>query len=152
MRPEGDDKWGCGKWVTCGCGGCLLLILVGVAITLAVGGFAVNTMKKSDIYQGAIDRAKENPEVAQRLGEPIEAGFMVSGSISTTGPTGEADIAIPISGPEGRGTIYVVATKNAGQWQYSVLEVAFEGSEDRVDLLAGSLPKQLEEYEPAVDV
>ncbi len=152
MRPDSDSSWGCGKWVTCGCGGCLLLVLLGVGAMLAVGGFAVNTMKQSDIYQGAIDRAKENPEVVQRLGEPIEAGYMVSGTISTTGPAGEAEIAIPISGPNGKGTLFVVATKSAGQWHYSVLEVAFADSEERIDLLDGSTPKQLEEYEPAVDV
>ena len=51
------------------------------------------------------------------------------------GPSGSADLAIPISGPNGAGTIYVKAKKVAGIWEYSILEVAIERAGERINLL-----------------
>jgi hypothetical protein len=57
------------------------------------------------------------------------------GSISTSGPSGEANLAIPISGPNGEGTLFVEAEKTAGKWTYSTLVLELEDSNQRIDLL-----------------
>jgi hypothetical protein len=44
---------------------------------------------------------------------------------------------VPIAGPKGQAKIYVTAHKAAGAWNYSVMEVAIEGSNERINLLAG---------------
>ena len=44
-----------------------------------------------------------------------------------------------ISGPKGKGTIYVVAKKSAGEWSYSRMEVEVEGQPGRIDLLRPSV-------------
>ena len=62
---------------------------------------------------------------------------MVGGSLSTSGPSGEANLSIPLSGPKGSATLYVVAKKAAGKWDYSTLEVVPQGGGDRIDLVAG---------------
>lgn len=58
------------------------------------------------------------------------------------GPSGHADLSIPIYGPNGKGIIYVVADKNAGVWRFETLQVEIDGQPKRIDLL-------LEEDQPS---
>jgi len=81
-----------------------------------------------------ISRAKSDERVVAALGTPISEGMFTSGKTNVNGPSGEADIAIPISGPKGKATIYAVATKSAGTWTFSKLAVQVEGSSDMIDL------------------
>ena len=118
--------WGVGKCIGCGCGGCLLAVVALVAFVSAVGGLAFFGMKKAEPYQEALRRAQENPAVIAVLGEPVEEGFLMSGSISVDGSSGEADLAFPISGPQGSGTVYVIGEKRAGLWEYSTMEVEID--------------------------
>lgn len=93
------------------------------------------TIKSSEVYQQALDTAGRHPQVVAALGEPIEPGWFPGGSIEVSGSAGRADLSIPISGPNGSGTIYAVAYKEAGQWLFNRLEVAVEGRPDRIELL-----------------
>ena len=109
-----------------------------VAIVGFFGGiflFVFSVIKNSDVYVKSLTKAQASPAVIQTLGEPIEERFLVFGNIHVNGPSGEADLAIPISGPKGSGTIYAVATKSAGIWHFEVLQVRIKGSEERIDLL-----------------
>jgi hypothetical protein len=115
--------------------GCLVAIVVIVGFFGGLFLIAFSAFKYSGVYVESLKQAHANPAVIQALGEPIEEGFFVFGSIHVNGPSGEADIAIPISGPKGSGTIYAVARKSAGIWHFEVLEVDVKGSEDRIDLL-----------------
>ena len=49
----------------------------------------------------------------------------MSGNADVNGASGESNLAIAISGPKAKGTIYLSANKSLGQWNYSglVLEV-----------------------------
>jgi hypothetical protein len=126
------------KWVLpVGCVSLLGLIAVFVAgIILVVFGF----MKSSDVYQEALAAASSSPSVIDVLGEPIEAGWYMTGTIRVSGASGTADITIPISGPRGTGTIFAAGTKRAGQWSYEVLEVEVDGLSERIDLLEAPEP------------
>src|SRR5687767_11854323 len=111
------------KWfVPTGC--CLTrLVLVGASFGfLVIVIFAA--MKQSDAYKMAVARAKADQRVTNALGTPLEDGrFLWGSSIEVSGSSGEADLSIPISGPKGKGTIYAVATKSAGDWTFSKLNV-----------------------------
>ena len=117
-----------------------------IVILLAVGSIALfvtllfSTMKSSGAYKQALVAARADPAVEQALGAPIDAGFIVSGSVSVSGSSGDADLSIPVSGPKGKGTLHVRATRSMGEWQFTelVLEVAQTG--ERIDLLAGATP------------
>jgi hypothetical protein len=100
-------------------------------------------MRSSGAYQIAISRARESPEVVEALGEPVEAGWFISGNINVSGPSGDASLSIPVSGPRGAGTIYLVAEKIAGEWVFERLEVELEGSGERLDLLTDSGPERM---------
>jgi hypothetical protein len=91
--------------------------------------FVFSVLKSTDVYKTALDRAKNDQRVVAALGTPIREGMFTSGKINVTGPSGEADIGIPISGPKGKATIYVIGTKSAGEWTFSKLSVQVDGGE-----------------------
>ena len=118
-----------------------LAALVGLILLIVFG-----SIRSSDVCASAVAQARAHPDVVRELGEPIEVGWMVSGSIETIGPSGSADLAIPLRGPAGKGTLHATAEKSAGRWTFSVLEMAVEGKSERIDLLvprvAGGRPKE----------
>jgi hypothetical protein len=132
-QPPQRSWWGRNwKWVVPV--GCVTPLLVcGGGITLIVV-LVFGAIKSSDVYTEAVARAKANPEVKSRLGEPVEAGFWASGKVEVSGPSGEADLTIPLSGPKGSATLRAVATKTGGKWEYSTLEVTPGDSGGRIDL------------------
>ena len=121
------------KWVVpVGCLG-LIIVLVGF-----VGGILLiveTSFKNSDAYTGALAQAQSNSQVAEKIGRPMKAGWFVSGNINVSGSSGHADLSIPISGPKGKGMIFVVATKSAGRWLFKTLQVEVNGDSERIDLL-----------------
>jgi hypothetical protein len=118
------------------------MVAVIVGFFVAVGGVAFWSLKKTDAYDEAIAWANNHPEVVAALGEPIEAGWLTTGSISIDGSTGRADLEIPISGPDGAATLYVQAVKSAGEWEFEVLRVEVEDSGEVIDLLAHYRPPE----------
>jgi hypothetical protein len=97
--------------------------------------FVMGMMKSCDAYKEGLARAKAHPAVQAALGTPIKDGFFVTGNVSTGGTSGKADLAVPISGPKGKATLCVVASKSAGQWSFSTLAVEVKGSSENISLL-----------------
>ena len=85
-----------------------------VAFVAVIVIVVFGAMKSSDAYKLAVARAKADPRVTAALGTPISEGMFLSGNTNVNGATGEANLAIPISGPKGKATIYAEATKSAG--------------------------------------
>jgi hypothetical protein len=126
------------KWfVPLGCFSVALLFLAFVGSILVI---VFSAMKSTDVYKEALARAKANPAVIEALGSPIKDGFLVSGNTNVNGASGECNLAIPISGPRGKGTIYVSASKSLGRWNYSGLVVEVGQTHERIDLLQRSAP------------
>ena len=121
------------KWVVLGCVG---LIVVGLCVAAGIFALVMGSLKQSDAYKDALTAVRSNPAAVEALGEPIEPGFFLSGSVNVTGPAGDAELSIPLHGPRGKGTLYLEATKRAGRWEYSLLELAVAGKEERIGLLA----------------
>jgi hypothetical protein len=113
------------------CIGCIVLLVV------VIRGASSEIIKSTELCQIAMTELQANAQAVEALGTPIEIGAGVGGSYEVTGPSGSADISIPVSGPQGSGTLYVVASKSAGIWRFDVLELAVEGVAERIDLLAG---------------
>jgi hypothetical protein len=88
-------------------------------VFIAFGGsvflIVFSALKSTDVYKDALVRTKTHPAVIEALGSPIPEGFLVSGNTNVDGASGEANLSIPISGPKGKGTIYVAAEKVARQ-------------------------------------
>jgi len=113
----------------------LFVVFVG-AIVLIV----FSAVKSSDVYKDALARAKTHPAVIEALGSPVTEGLLLSGNTNVNGASGEANLSIPVSGPKGKGTIYVAATKSLGRWNYSGLVLEIERTHQRIDLLQRLAP------------
>jgi hypothetical protein len=109
--------------------------LIPFPLTGAVMLFVFSSLGNSEVARMAFDRAASDHAVVQRLGQPIKRGWLTSGSINTTGPGGDADLAIPIAGPKGKGELYLSAKKAVGAWTFQSLQVQVEGDSARIDLL-----------------
>jgi hypothetical protein len=98
-----------------------LAIMAGFAVLVVI--LVATLLGDSDVSKLALAEAQTNATVRQRLGEPIKRGFFTSGHLETSGPSGRADLAIPIRGPKGSATVCVVAQRTAGVWKYETLQV-----------------------------
>lgn len=132
--PPPPRSWWSRNWKWFVPTGCLTLFALVVAFIACIFFFVFGMMKSSDAYQGAVRQAKDDPRVIAALGTPITEGYFVSGHTNVDGASGTADLAIPLSGPKGKATVYVVAEKSAGQWTYSTLAVEIAGSRERIHL------------------
>lgn len=114
--------------------GCLSLIII---FGLFIGGifFGITSMMKdSDAYKESMTAVQNNKLVVEKLGNPIETDGMISGSISTSNNTGECDLQIPLKGPKGKGTLFVIASKR-GKWKYEQMSVYIDKTDEEIDLL-----------------
>ena len=111
------------------------LVLVFAAFIGSIFLVVETSFQHSDCYVQALQRTLANPEVLQKIGQPLSPGWLASGNINISGSSGSAYISIPISGPKGKGTVYVVAKKSAGTWTFQTLQVAVDGESQRIDLL-----------------
>ena len=135
MEQQIQKSWFARNWGWVLGGGCLTLIII-VVIGFGSLIFGVSKMfTTSTPYQYAIEKAFTNEEVIDVLGAPIEADGMINGNISLNGSDGDANFKIPIKGPNGKGRIVVVATKDYGEWIYEKLYVQFEGEHKNINLL-----------------
>jgi TPR repeat protein len=145
MREVPRSQSGSARVLLVVAGACLgLFVLMGALVggcTYAIFG----SMRHSGAYQDAMRELRKDPAAREALGEPIADGWFPTGSISVSGPSGEARLAIPVGGPKGKGTLHVEAVKRAGQWQAQLLELELSTGK-RVDLLARTAPdmKELE--------
>ena len=134
QMPTQPKSWMARKWKLL-LGVLLALLIVGIAALFGIVSLVMSSIKGSDVAQEALSRARSNPAVIQSLGTPIQEGWFVSGSINVSTASGDADLALPISGPKGKGTVYVTAQKSGGVWNYSLMQAAVEGSAQRIDLM-----------------
>lgn len=126
-----DKSWLAKNWKW------LVLVLATGCIALPVGLVLMifGLIKNTTPYKVAIQEAASDQRVIGLIGEPIEPGWWVSGSTETSGGKGSTDLMIPVSGPNGRMTIYVEAQKSAGAWSYETLIAESEDSKQRINLL-----------------
>ncbi len=131
---QNKNWWGRNwKWVVPV--GCLVPLAICTGFIALIVSLVFGMMKSSDAYKEALAKAEANPAVQKAIGMPIEEGMFTTGNININGPSGKADLAIPISGPDGEATIYVVAVKTAGKWTFSTLVVEVKETKQRIDLL-----------------
>ena len=119
------------------------VLLLGMFI-IFVGGLILgitSILKSSGAYELATETVSTNEVVIAQIGEVTGFGFMPQGSISTTGPRGEANLSIGVKGERGEGTLYVEMVKELGQWK--IIRAEFETSKGRRFklLMPGKVPK-----------
>jgi len=103
--------------------GCSVLIVLGVALVAVLVFIVFGAIKKTDAYKVALAKVKSDQRVIAALGEPVEAGFWVSGKMNINNGKGNADFTFPVSGPKGKATVHAIATTEGQGWQYETLDV-----------------------------
>ena len=132
QRPRGN--WWQRNWKWFVPTGCLTLIALGLLFCVGTFFLVLTAFKSSDPYKIAVSRAKSDQRVIAAVGTPIHAGIFTTGNTSVQGASGQANLAIPISGQKGKATIYAVGTKSQGTWRFSTLKVKFDGTGETIDL------------------
>jgi hypothetical protein len=117
--------------------GCFSILALVAVVMASIALFVFTMIRHTDVYREAVARAEANPQVRAELGESIHEGWWVSGNVRTTGPSGRANIAIPLKGSRKDGTLHAVAHKSDGRWAYDTLEVTVEGQPGRISLVVG---------------
>lgn len=139
MDSKPAPNWWARHWKWLVPAGCLTG-LAGVAGFIAlIVSLVFGLLKSTTPYKEALARAQRDPVVIGRLGTPIQGGFLVSGNVSLSGATGEAQLTIPLQGSRGSGTLFVEANQKAGRWTYSTLTVRPDGPGEPINLLGTSL-------------
>jgi len=118
--------------------GCLWAVVLSVVILICIGGiFAIvfGVLRSSEPFKQAIVEVQSNPQAVRALGEPVEVGWFVGGSISVQGDSGHADLTIPVSGSVDKGTLYVTAYKSEGIWRFTRMELVTKKYPDHINLL-----------------
>jgi len=132
MNSE-QPGWWRRNWKWAAPSGCLLVLLLAFGGCMALVAGVFGMMKNTGAYVQAIERVQQNPDAVAALGEPITAGWMMSGSFNDNGDTGDAEYSVPVSGPRGSGTLVVRAIKRGGRWSFSELTLLPDGG-DPIDL------------------
>ena len=86
-------------------------------------------MRSSDAYKMALSRAQASPCIAEKLGTPIAAKWLISGNISENNGGGSANFDIPVYGPRGQGELNVSATRSDGAWTITSLTLIHDGGQ-----------------------
>ncbi|MEY2541593.1 MAG: hypothetical protein QOI22_1195 [Verrucomicrobiota bacterium] len=138
-QPRGN--WWTRNWKWFVPTGCLTLVALFAAFTISIFVIVFGAMKSTEVYKDALTRAKTNAAVIDAIGSPIKDGFFVSGNTNVNGAAGESNLSIPISGPKGKGTIYLKAEKSLGRWKYLDLVVEIQKTGERIDLVKTESPE-----------
>lgn len=119
------------KYIGCGCLGIVVLgAIAGAVMVVGIG----KVLKSNDPYKDSVAAVQSNPAAIEALGEPIDPGFMPSGSINVQNDSGDVEFFIPVSGPKGSGTITVKGTKAGGVWSYETWHLKVEGKQEVIPL------------------
>lgn len=122
------------KGIAAGCGGCLTVIALGVFFVVALTATIFYFIRSSDANQETLKRAQSSPALIQQIGEPVQMGWLVMGSVSRQNEKGNADMSIPVTGPKGSARIHTVGVRDANGWRYTKMLATLENGQ-QIDLL-----------------
>lgn len=114
--------------------------LIVVAVAAFTGGLIwliFSLLRHSDVCQMAVQRAGQSPAAVSIVGQPIQPGFFVMGTIKIRNGVGRASLSIPVRGSKGEATLETKAAKSSGVWTLTELRLIPASGERPLDLLAG---------------
>ena len=122
------------KWVVPS-GGCLIIIVLIIVFIGSIFYGVTSLMTDSKAYTDAMEKATSSEQVTSILGSPIEQNGVIGGSIHYSSGYSDAEITIPIKGPNGAGTIRVEGGGTDDVWTYEKMDVLVSETGEIIDLL-----------------
>ena len=114
------------KWAIAG-----VIVWVGtllLAVGLAFG--VISALKNSLTYALTMQEVRSSATAKAALGDNIEAGFWVNGSISIDiDGSGDAQLSIPLTGSKGSGRIVSRGVRTNGIWDLRLVLLQVDGSD-----------------------
>ncbi|MEQ9460950.1 MAG: cytochrome c oxidase assembly factor Coa1 family protein [Phycisphaeraceae bacterium] len=104
-----------------------LSVLIGVPVLVTVVGFSVGLMYAGRVLWGSevavvsLEMVKGSAEVVDLLGEPIEAGWFIQGTVDEA--AGLAEMRYVVRGPKADGGVRVKGEVVDGVWVVTGLDV-----------------------------
>ncbi|MCV6606333.1 MAG: cytochrome c oxidase assembly factor 1 family protein [Porticoccaceae bacterium] len=89
--------------------------------------FIPGVFKESEPYLMSISLLEASPEFNDGVGIPYKTGF-ISGSISTSGHQGDANMSFDVRGANGEAEILLKASKDMGQWDIKCLKAIYQST------------------------
>jgi len=138
---------------------CLILVIalamVFVCSGLCGGIFlAISGAKRSSPpYQMALERVQSDPQVIEKLGQPIEGtSWLPNGNITVQNDSGRASFDFDVAGPSGAAHVRAEARMIGGQWGLTSVEVHLEGGATlSLDTGSDEGPSDAPVWSPKVD-
>ena len=105
------------------------LFVVSLLSIAAVIVLVPRMMKNSDAYRLTMETVRADDRVKAALGEDIDAGYWVVGSVQVVGDgSGDAQLSVPVHGSHGWGWVMSHAVRSAGKWNLRLLVVMAGGA------------------------
>ena len=123
------------KGVAFGCGGCALVMAIGVLSAVGIMLLVMTILRNSEPCVQSLRAAQSSEVMQSELGEPMHMGWLVTGSISTSNGHGTTDVTVSVVGPAGEASVHTIGThEDGGPWVFSVMEATIEKTGEKVDL------------------
>lgn len=124
MAHNGGKSFWSNPWTWAVGGCCLGCIGVPLLIITAIGGFGIWSYRSAgvpDLKELALTKARQNAQIIEVLGEPIESGFPRNTSLNFNNGQTQARLVLPLSGPKGEGMLEIRGEKRGGKWVVEAL-------------------------------
>ncbi|MEC7545693.1 MAG: cytochrome c oxidase assembly factor Coa1 family protein [Pseudomonadota bacterium] len=116
------------------------IVFAGLAVSLVM---LLMKFLKGEAYQLSLEELKKSPLVADYYGEPLRPSWYILGKVNLNGDGGFAAIEYKVEGPLSSGTVYVYATRSAGEWDLSKVMVASQSDGYEISVVDEEIPATL---------
>ena len=116
------------KWGLIVVGGMILFFTI---IFTSVFG----TISKNEPFVSAVEIIQNDPLCEEYLGKDLKKGFGWTGSVNTSGSSGDADVSFTIKGSKSTGKCFLVAHTEYDEWIIDLLFVRDKTTEEKIILI-----------------
>lgn len=109
----------------------MLMVLL---ISLTTVGVLIYLVTSSTPYRESMLEVRLHPAVIARLGTPIDTGWLISGRHRSENGVFILDIAVPVTGPKGAGTVFLEASKQDESWVVDRIIVEVKNQKEMMNL------------------
>jgi len=110
--------------------------IAAVAVLAGLALFYLNDhrIRANPAFATAMKSLSNSAAVKAAIGAPIKAGLVVRGVVQDSTAAGYAILAVPVIGPAGKGTLYVVANRVGSDWDMEREVLQLGAGPRRIDL------------------
>jgi len=119
----------------------LLVLFSGILIILASAGNEISGVvavyAESEIYENALEIARENQEVKQKLGdlEPIDFFAIAEGVVKYSNDNNSIAISVRVKGSKEKGKLDISADKKENKWEYNRIQIRIRKPKETIKIL-----------------